>query len=105
MSEAAFLRCIQPTCAATIDLTDPRYDCPTCGALLDVAYDWDRLQPPGDGRLFDERAGSAHEPLDFSGVWRFRELFPFAPHVVMVNVGDGQTLLQSADVSALVLPI
>lgn len=105
MSESAFLRCIQPTCAATIALTEPRYDCPTCGALLDVAYDWDRLQPPGDGRLFDERVGRRHEPLDFSGVWRFRELLPFAPPEAMVTVGEGQTLLQTPDVAALGLPL
>jgi threonine synthase len=105
MSESAFLRCIRPACATTIGLTEPRYDCPTCGALLDVAYDWNRLQPPGDGRFFDERAGRRSEPLDFSGVWRFRELLPFAPEEAMVTVGEGQTLLQAPDVAAMDLPL
>jgi threonine synthase len=33
----------------------------------------------------------------FSGVWRFHELLPFAPTDKIVTVGEGQTLLQPAD--------
>ncbi len=36
------------------------------------------------------------EPLCFSGVWRFRELLPFAPAEMAVTIGEGQTLLQHA---------
>ena len=38
-----------------------------------------------------------HEPLRFSGVWRFHELLPFANPAAVVTVGEGQTLLQQAD--------
>jgi len=37
------------------------------------------------------------DPLCFSGVWRFRELLPFARPEQIVTVGEGQTLLQRAD--------
>ena len=36
-------------------------------------------------------------PSSFSGVWRFRELLPFAPPEQVVTIGEGQTLLQRAD--------
>jgi threonine synthase len=35
--------------------------------------------------------------LNLSGVWRFRELLPFAPADQIVTIGEGQTLLQVAD--------
>ncbi len=38
-----------------------------------------------------------YDPLNFSGVWRFRELLPFAPPELVVTIGEGQTLLQCAD--------
>ena len=67
-----------------------------CGQLLDVAYDWQRHQPPGDLRWFEGKWSRRHEPLAFSGVWRFRELLPFAPPEMLVTIGEGQTLLQRA---------
>ena len=39
----------------------------------------------------------ANDPLALSGVWRFRELLPFAPPEMIATVGEGQTLLQRAD--------
>ncbi|MGE0378977.1 MAG: threonine synthase, partial [Planctomycetaceae bacterium] len=36
-------------------------------------------------------------PLDFSGVWRFRELLPFALPDQIVTIGEGQTILQQSD--------
>jgi threonine synthase len=74
--------------------------CPRCGNLLDVAYEWSRGQPPA--RLDDFRARWSHRdhPLDFSGVWRFRQLLPFTDESHVVTVGEGQTLLQRADAVA-----
>src|SRR5690606_9495108 len=65
--------------------------------LLDVVYDWDRLAPPKSLSWFETKWSRRYEPLDFSGVWRFRELLPFAPEDQIVTIGEGQTLLQSAD--------
>ncbi|MBK8271352.1 MAG: threonine synthase [Planctomycetes bacterium] len=105
MNAAAFLRCIRPACHATFDLTAPIFACGRCGSLLDVAYDWDRLSVPASLSFFQERHATRNEPIDFSGVWRFREILPFAPPSDLVTVGEGQTLLQAPDIRRLDLPL
>jgi len=122
---SAFQQCINPDCAATFDLGQSLYACPTCGQLLDVRYDWDRLAPPGKLAEFQARWANRNDPLDRSGVWRFRELLPFfnnvsravpgpsASRAVLgpgtggqaasgtligpMTIGEGQTTLQQAD--------
>ncbi len=94
MTDVAFQRCIQPSCAATYGVNEVRVACPACGSLLDVIYDWDRLQPPKSLSFFEEKWARRYEPLSLSGVWRFYELLPFAPRESVVTVGEGQTLLQ-----------
>lgn len=74
--------------------------CPKCGSLLDVIYDWDRAQPPRMLSEFESKWTRRHDPTCFSGVWRFRELLPFAPAESIVTIGEGQTLLQPADAVA-----
>jgi threonine synthase len=96
----AFQRCIHPHCGATADLTDTSFACPKCGGLLDVAYDWDRLPVPKSLKHFESKWANRTDPLDFSGVWRFRELFPFAPDDRVMTIGEGQTLCQRADAVA-----
>jgi threonine synthase len=95
--EFAFQRCIHPACGTTVDLGDTSFRCPTCGGLLDVAYDWDRLPVPKSLDHFEARWGDRGHPLSFSGVWRFRDLFPFAPDDRVMTIGEGQTLCQRAD--------
>ncbi len=70
--------------------------CPECGSLLDVTYDWDRVRVPGSLREFEARWSTRNQPLDFSGVWRFRELLPFAPDDKIATIGEGQTILQQS---------
>jgi threonine synthase len=64
---------------------------------MDVAYDWDRLAPPRSLRDFEAKWARRTDPLCFSGVWRFRELLPFAPPEQILTIGEGQTILQRAD--------
>ncbi len=71
--------------------------CGKCGELLDVVYDWDRAQPPSRLADVEQRWSQRHLALRFSGVWRFHELLPFAEADDVVTVGEGQTLLQTAD--------
>jgi threonine synthase len=97
MSAIAFQRCINPDCSATFDLGQSIYACPKCGQLLDVAYDWDRLATPGKLSFFGSRWANRRDPLDHSGVWRFRELLPFFGSAQPVTIGEGQTALQQAD--------
>jgi threonine synthase len=70
--------------------------CPACGNLLDLEYDWNRVPVPKSLREFEARWASRRNPLDFSGVWRFRELLPFARDEDIVTIGEGQTILQTS---------
>ncbi len=70
--------------------------CEACGSLLDVIYDWNRLRPPTSLDFFESKWSRRYDPLDFSGVWRFHELLPFAPREQVVTIGEGQTLLQES---------
>ncbi len=62
-----------------------------------MRYDWDRVAVPGSLREFEGRWSTRRNPLDFSGVWRFRELLPFAPEDKIVTIGEGQTILQQSN--------
>jgi threonine synthase len=94
LTDVAFQRCIQPSCQATYGIDEVRVACAACGSLLDVIYDWDRLNPPKSLSYFEQKWSRRYEPLAFSGVWRFHELLPFAPPEKVVSIGEGQTLLQ-----------
>lgn len=64
---------------------------------MDVAYDWNKTRPPSNLREFAQKWTRRNEPLEFSGVWRFRELFPFANDSQILTIGEGQTLFQKSD--------
>ena len=97
MQDAAFQRCINPKCAHTLDVLQAVFACPKCGDLLDVVYQWDQLEVPKSLAAFESKWAKRHDPLAFSGVWRFRELLPFAPESAVVTIGEGQTLLRPSD--------
>jgi threonine synthase len=97
VNDAAFQRCIDPGCGGTASVEQTAFVCPKCGGLLDVAYDWDRVRPPRALREFEAKWADRADPLNFSGVWRFRELLPFADPQRVLTVGEGQTILQKAD--------
>ncbi|MEQ9380059.1 MAG: threonine synthase [Pirellulales bacterium] len=65
--------------------------------MLDVTYDWQRLGPPESLTYFEQKWSRRHEPICFSGIWRFHELLPFAPPEQLVTIGEGQTLLHASD--------
>lgn len=98
--DAVYQRCIHPTCGGTSAVDDTSFACPKCGGLMDVAYDWNRLPPPKSLRDFEKKWSERTQPLSFSGVWRFRELLPFAPPDRIMTIGEGQTILQRADIVA-----
>src|SRR5258708_27000592 len=97
MSEVVYQRCIDPGCAATSGVDDTSFQCPKCGGLMDVAYDWSRLPVPRSLRDFEAKWSQRTDPLCFSGVWRFRELLPFAPAESILSICEGQTILQRPD--------
>lgn len=102
----AFQQCIDPDCRATFGVEEVHVSCPVCAkagkqSLLDIQYDWDRLARPRNFGFFEHRwatkGDSGEGALDFSGVWRFRELLPFFSHDRdIVTVGEGRTNLQDA---------
>ncbi len=96
-ADVAHQQCIRPACGTTYELKAALQRCAKCGALLDVVYDWERAPVPARLDLFDARRGNFREPLDLSGVWRFRELLPFAELAKVVSIGEGQTQLRRAD--------
>jgi len=100
VSEIAYQKCINPKCSATFGVREAHAKCRKCGDLLDVAYEWDRVGVPKRLSEFEKRWQSRRERLDYSGVWRFRELLPFAREEDVVTVGEGQTsLLRSRGVA------
>ncbi|MCS7033588.1 MAG: threonine synthase, partial [Phycisphaerae bacterium] len=105
MTDRAHQVCINPACRATFAIDQVLVSCSRCDSLLDVGYDWDRLPIPRSMAFFEHRwstkgtAGSGR--LDFSGVWRFRELLPFfRSEEQIVTIGEGRTVLQQADLLA-----
>ena len=96
-TDQAFQRCLAADCGATYEVGEALTSCGKCGGLLDVAYDWNRLQVPDSMRYFQSKWARRNEPLCRSGVWRFYELLPFAPPEKVVTIGEGQTMLRSSD--------
>ncbi len=96
-TDVAYQRCISPDCGTHSAVDDTSFVCPRCGGLMDVAYDWNRLRAPKNLREFEAKWAYRADPLNFSGVWRFRELLPFAPPEKVLTIGEGQTILQKAD--------
>ncbi len=100
MADTVYQRCINPDCSATFAVEQTNFLCSRCGSLLDVAYDWNRFAPPKSLRDFEAKWADRADPLNLSGVWRFRELMPFAPSDKIMTIGEGQTILQKADAVA-----
>lgn len=98
--------CIDPDCRATFEVNEVHVACPRCAArgrqsLLDIRYDWRKTAVPKSFAFFEHRWMTKGEKgagaLDFSGVWRFRELMPFYRNEAeVVTIGEGRTNLQDA---------
>ena len=88
-------RCMEPGCGAGYALDERLYVCPRCGGLLDVEREAGAGEASGLRRVWDERLGS-FEARDRSGVWRYRELLPFAEGEEVVSLCEGNTPLYEA---------
>jgi threonine synthase len=101
MSETAYQQCVSPDCGRRYGVDEVLFSCAKCGGLLDVRYDWSRARAPKSLSLFESRwstpGRTAQSRAEFSGVWRFRELLPFAEVNDLVTIGEGRTSLQQAD--------
>jgi len=97
---AAYQKCINPDCGAEFDCGQSMFKCPKCGELIDAQYNWDKIKVPQKLSDFSKRWANRRNPLDFSGVWRFRELLNFCEDKHKVTIGEGQTILQQNDAVA-----
>src|SRR5688572_22509726 len=91
-------RCIDPSCGARFDINDRIYVCLRCGGLLDVVQE--SATDPEQLRSLWTRRLASFETRDRSGVWRFRELLPFADSAPIVSLAEGNTPIYDAPVSA-----
>ncbi len=96
MKTIAYQQCANAGCGATFDVTQTLTSCAKCGELLDIRYEWDKAELPKSLKDFERRWQNRRFPLDHSGVWRFRDLLPFAADAMVCTIGEGQTFLQNA---------
>ena len=91
-----FLQCAEADCHTRRDASCTDHQCPRCDGLLEVRYDFPLLEPESTRRLWRERRRS-DQPLDRSGVWRFRELISFLDsYAEVVSLHEGRTPLLEA---------
>ena len=89
----AYLQCIEETCRRRQDSRKDAHSCAFCGGLLEVKYDFDQIDPEQLRHAWHQRRLSG-EPIDRSGVWRFRELIPFVePGARIISLSEGSTPL------------
>ena len=99
-AERAVQRCIEPACAGTFGLRERIYVCPRCGGSIEIEC---RLPARDDAPTLRERWRmrlASPEARDRSGVWRFREMLPFAEETSCVTLREGNTPLYDAPRSA-----
>src|SRR5579863_1067009 len=90
---SAYLRCIEESCRERQEPKRDAYTCAACGGLLEVEYDFPVFDPEELRRTWHQRRLSG-EPIDRSGLWRFRELIPFVdPSARIISLSEGSTPL------------
>ncbi len=88
---SAYLQCIEETCRQRQDPKKESHLCVSCGGLLEVKYELDPFDPETLRQAWHQRRLSG-EPIDRSGVWRFRELIPFVePGTRVISLSEGST--------------
>ncbi len=99
-SAVAELVCFSEDCRARYPITEVLYNCPQCGGLLEAGYAAPLPDPADLKRTFRERRMN-NTPLDQSGVWRYREMFPFLDDLShVVTLREGNTPLLDAPLAA-----
>jgi threonine synthase len=87
----AYLQCIEERCRLVQTGRREAYECAACGGLLEVKYEFDPFDPEVMRVEWHQRRLSG-EPIDRSGVWRFRELIPFVNlSARIISLSEGST--------------
>jgi threonine synthase len=83
-------------CRARFPITEVLYNCPKCGGLLEAVYG-PPAQSAAELKTLWRARRASNEPLDQSGVWRYREFIPFLPdYHRVVTLREGNTPLLEA---------
>ena len=93
----AALLCFEPNCRTEYSTSAVLYNCPKCGGLLEAVIDYDKE----DAKLWKDRWRQrrlTNDPLDVSGVWRYREMLDLfgGGFENVVTLREGCTPLLSA---------
>jgi threonine synthase len=97
---SAELACIGERCGARFPVTNVLYNCPRCGGLIEAVYAKTGTSAADLKSLWRARRCS-NEPLDQSGVWRYREFIPFLDdYAHAVTLREGCTPLLDAPQAA-----
>jgi threonine synthase len=86
--------CIETACGAQFGVNERLYTCRKCGGLLDLITPTDATADELKARWTKRLASFAAE--DRSGVWRYRDLLPFAKDAPVVTLQEGNTPLFEA---------
>lgn len=92
----AELACFEQRCRARFPIDEAIYNCSECGGLLEVVFTAGGVDTEPWKKLWRTRR-TLNEPLEQSGVWRYRELLPFdGHHHQAVSLREGNTPLLDA---------
>ena len=92
----AELACFEKSCRAHYPIDEVIYSCPKCGGLLEAVYPAPSQSADHWKAVWRERRTS-NAPLEQSGVWRYREFFPFlSDYSRVVTLREGNTPLLDA---------
>jgi threonine synthase len=96
----AELVCFTEACRARYSIGDVLYNCRKCGGLLETVYTGSTTSPDELKETWRRRRLS-NDPLNQSGVWRYREIIPFLQdYAPVVTLREGNTPLLEAPKAA-----
>jgi len=88
MEKLRGLQCVK--CFQEYSLDAGVYLCPSCGNVLNIVYDYEKIKETLDWACIESRR------TDVEGVWKYRELLPAGEPAHMITLGEGGTPLINA---------
>ncbi len=92
--------CIASACGESFALDERIYVCAKCGGPLEIEIDLAAVAQPSKLHETWRKRLLSSDARDKSGVWRHRELLPFADDAAIVTLFEGNTPLYDAPRSA-----
>lgn len=96
----AVQRCIMPGCRESFPTSERIYVCSKCGGPLEIEIQLKSIANPAQLPATWRQRALSSAARDKSGVWRHRELIPFADDAPIVTLFEGNTPLYDAPRSA-----